>query len=94
MREKIIPIIYLVLALLTFGHAANNSHKQFQMELAACEQGANQSMCGLAYADESPLVGAVSAALWPLYWSWELFEMVDGQPLENDNGNHEANMGK
>jgi len=55
----LIPIIYLLMAIFTFGHAASHCEKQ---TYHVCDSG-DRSFRGMA-----------SAMVWPMYWSWELQE--------------------
>lgn len=63
--------IYLVVGLVTFGHAAAESQRYADRDQAICME-RRGDFCSTI---ELPAVPAlIGAALWPLYWSWELQE--------------------
>lgn len=65
----IIAAAYALVALVTFGHAAAASDKSIDQELAQCEAARKEYCYNGRIAG---LEGALSALVWPLYWSWEL----------------------
>lgn len=71
-KEKIFGVVYLIVATLAFGHAANQA---YQSEMAK-----SLETQGIDPTGRAATAGIFAAAFWPLYWSWELFEKVDGQP--------------
>jgi hypothetical protein len=58
-------LFYAAMAVNTFGHAAAESDVRYY----ACEAN-DVEWCGVR---DSWLRGLVAAALWPLYWSWEIW---------------------
>jgi hypothetical protein len=55
--------LYAFMAVLTFGHSAAASDRY----RAACLLEYKLAFCP----NNAPIAGLMSAALWPLYWSWE-----------------------
>lgn len=56
-RKKLVLIIYVIVAIITFGHSAANL----------------TGKCGYAVCDiaDKTYAGLISGSFWPLYWSWE-----------------------
>lgn len=54
---------YAVIAIVTFGHAAEHADSEHRM----CRQQTNQ-YCGVR---DGFVKGTIAAVMWPLYWSWE-----------------------
>lgn len=65
--------LYFGLAIITFGHAAAQSERRINAEVAKCEQRTPNALCW-----DSPATpgasGVLAAMLWPLYWSWEAWK--------------------
>lgn len=53
-------VIYLLAAILTFGHSASRSTLGDTPMVSAVERRA--------------ATGVMAGLFWPLYWSWEMFE--------------------
>ncbi len=69
-HRLICPGLYAATAVGTFGHAAAGMD---QWQEANCSTQAGRFQSGMkCYGIPSAMTGLVSAALWPLYWSWEL----------------------
>lgn len=66
---------YGLIAVVTFGHCAAESDRWTEAKYAECraEAVANpKKYC--ARESWAPIAGVIAAVLWPLYWSWEVFE--------------------
>lgn len=64
-------IAYGLVALVTFGHCAAASEKSAEQSAVKCEAKGKSRYCD-GPIDVPPLAGLLGAAVWPLYWSWEL----------------------
>lgn len=62
-------LAYLVVAVITFGHAAANSEREADANYAQCMADERQQVCLRSI--DPPFAGIMAGALWPLYWSWE-----------------------
>jgi hypothetical protein len=61
--------LYVVAAVVTFGHAAAGSDREYEL----CKRADPQAYCGIR-APKGVMIGIVAGAAWPLYWSWEIWE--------------------
>jgi len=61
--QYILAAAYLLIAVVTFGHSADSfeRHQRCPNQVADC------------YAPGAVVTGLFSGAMWPLYWSWELW---------------------
>ena len=65
-KFKIAAVLYGLIAIVTFGYAAENASPCYIRDklgdrvAAPCESGLDA------------VSGVISALMWPLYWSWEL----------------------
>lgn len=72
MRQRLTALgiaAYLVVALYTFGHAAAASDRYAARDRAICLERTGDVCAAIDLPAVPALIGA---ALWPLYWSWEL----------------------
>ena len=70
-RKEIIGLAaYGLIAIGTFGHAANHTYQEAKAEYRECKA----KYEGYCFDDSgmAVLAGGLSGAVWPLYWSWEL----------------------
>ena len=62
-RAGIFVVIYLAVAVLTFGHVASSPHHCTDMTIN------KQVTCGSGLLASAGFFGGL---FWPLYWSWEV----------------------
>lgn len=66
-------IWYAIIAVITFGHAASGAAVREDAEYNECNNDPRYTMCFRN--DAAPVAkGIAAAAIWPLYWSWEVFD--------------------
>lgn len=63
--------VYFVCAIVTYGNAIDHFYRKGEMEVAECRATAkNPDFCTMHRS--TGVAGAVSAIVWPLYWSYRL----------------------
>lgn len=78
---RLVVIAYAAIALVTYGIAAESHRRDAWARYAACTVSIADDQpvyrkCEGPSDIEAPVTGVVSAALWPLWWSWALAENV------------------
>lgn len=82
MKGAILSGLYVVFALGTFGPAAHSYQESAWARYSACLAVSIDSQtivepCRAPWTIEAPIVGVVSAALWPLWWGWTVTDAVN-----------------
>lgn len=63
--------VYLLVAIVTYGDAIDHFYKTSVAEVEKCKATAkNPDFCEMRLA--TGMAGAVSAVVWPLYWSYRI----------------------
>jgi hypothetical protein len=67
--------LYVVVGIVTFGHAAAHAQPAYDKIYADCAHTTSaSSVCDLARDTPPPALSGIAAGLlWPFYWSWEAF---------------------
>lgn len=68
MKQTIVLVVYLIVAVFTFGRVANTT---------TCNKADVSDACSLV---GRSFVAVWGATLWPLYWSWIMQEQYHPQP--------------
>jgi hypothetical protein len=67
-------LLYIVVGVVTFGHAAAHAQPAYDKIRADCVRTNSSTICATAADTAPPAIDGIGAALlWPFYWSWEAF---------------------
>lgn len=84
-RSRAIALGYMIVGLATFGYAAQSYKRDAWARYSVCASVASNNAidnpdCRTPWVIDAPVVGLVSAALWPLYVSWTLVDAASTLP--------------
>jgi len=67
---------YILIGIVTFGHAASRHPEATETEFSDCIAARNQGANVVCLKPDgvAALSGAFAGIFWPAYWSWELWE--------------------
>lgn len=71
--QKALAALYAAIGIVTFGHASADRQAAGDVEFAECRANP-KALCFRQMSGDSAMAGMFAAPLWPLYWSWVIFE--------------------
>lgn len=71
--QKALAALYAAIGIVTFGHSSADHQAVGDAEFEECRTNP-KALCFRQRTGDSAMTGMFAAPLWPLYWSWVVFE--------------------